>query len=377
MTRAWDRGEYNARLTEIQGRLADLRAIDLFVTGNKADAGTWPLVPDGDETGGGLPFGPSSIEIGNYYPFRMFVHLPAANRSAPKGSSPLGGTTYSSEQEAADRSTYINGIYGAADAYAAQIVSEVKSSMTYITEPTASQFSDAADRTKSQLCDVLEAHAVDDFALLEHSLADWHGAAANQFADYVYNLMQAAITEQRVAAETMRYGLAGGFTIVNLAQNSLMQLVDSVYEVLDAQLQQRQKDHESTSPSLSTWLAIASGVIAVVAAIPTGGASLEIAVGVAGAASGVLGVGSALTADNGSEQKIEEYSAEKIGDKFVDGMSTIYLNAQTNWTRLESNMSVYRRHIDHAEADKLMFPQRPDIADGVTPHSFHHDSVNY
>ena len=373
---AFDAGAVRKRVEDICDKLGELWGIDQVLK-EKWDGQFYSAFlreqQENEETVGFS----ARIEIGRTAPFDEHIYVPGS--IVGPDETPLG-YSWSYRREIAEdyaRDKIEEGIEKAKS----EILPWLES-LASILDARSHEFTSASDDINADVELALKSAVVDDFAGLQKSVVDWEGDAADQFATYFHNRMQAASHQQVFLAEGIRAIILAGQVTVSHAQQSLYQLTSTIDAILDDQLNQRKETHEPKGWSTGTWLLAAATVVALVAAVPTGGGSvgaLSATVAVAGASNGLLQFGARL-ADNADaeEQTIEVAYSSDVLEQLTCGFDDIVDRYRDNWDNVETNLSTpIRGWMDNAIAKNWLWPARPDLTDSPTPGEFYHESKNY
>lgn len=341
---SFERHDFESKLAEIGEMLGELWAIDELVR--------W--VESNPEGGGAAQ--PNNglyprITVGERHPFEF---------EAPEGSWwPLltSGRNWSS-----------------------QVVESVRSLTWPMVRPESAHFEQAVDAIRGSVVDALRTGVADDFAHIDNNLGAWNGDAADAFGDW-YAQLEFIARRQAYVAETVCTGIASCKAVVDVGQQSLMNLVDASVELLDEQLAGRAaKLGLPPENNLNTALLVGATLLGVLAAIPTGGASAvttgAILVSAAATTSQVLALASsAVPADGGVEREISARTAEQFFHDFSSRIDEITDNVRQQWQGVEDKIEALRNDAADASAQDLLAPPRPSIVRRVTPDGFHHESA--
>lgn len=393
----WDYYGFWGKLGEIQGMLADLYAIDHILEES-------PQVIGGTAWGDNL--GP--VQLGRTKPFTVSLVVdlsvaspgptqppqpspgasptPSAPSPSPSGPAPPPSSPTAPPSphptgyppSMAPLTDRVAHWYAEADAWASGVVTPMLDEITDLAAVTTSDIQAAVTSLQAMVSKPLEVLVGPDFAKLDKHLGDFHGEAADNFKDYFYDEAVGATEAQRALTEIVCFGLAGSKMIIDFGQCSMIELVTAVHTLLDDQLQRR-KDENRPEPGfgLVGFLLIGGAVLAAVAAIPTGGTSLEIAAGL-GAVTGNLmiaaGTGLDLSKDGVEQDQVGDDKAETIADQLVTKMGTILSRVGAQWSQLETDLTALEGSLDGCLKLTPLSPPMPDLAHGAGPADFYHES---
>lgn len=221
--------------------------------------------------------------------------------------------------------------------------------------------------------------------MLEHTLSEWKGDAADNFASYFYYPFEDTVRSQKQMLTALMGGVASAKAIAESTQHSIMNVVNATKNALCEQLKLAQAMAEATAElerqqSLRQTLIIAGGVATVFAAIFTAGAAVGVA-GLWAARFGIIAgatqIASAAIPDEGSTAfDIEGSTAVQLRDSLSDAISKIKTNDGDQHDSLldEVDAALQRleelRETEDGEWGRLV-PIQPDIVNGVDGDSFY------
>ena len=342
---SFDRLDFETKVTEIGEMLGEVWAIDELVRWVEAN-------PEGG--GAAQPnngFYPR-IDVGERYPFEY---------EAPEGSWwPLLTSGRN---------------------WGAQVAESVRSLTWSVVRTESATFDDAVGAIRASVVDRLRTGVGDDFARIDNNLAAWNGDAADAFGDW-YGQVEHIARRQTYVAETVCSGIAASKAVVDLGQQSLQNLVDGTHALLDEQLKRRH-DNLGLPPdnSLFEVLVLGALVFGLLAAIPTGGAS------VAGTAAALTSAAAAtnellsyastqVPADSGDPRELVASTADEVFHTLSDSINQVLDNVRTQWQGVESTVEELIANATASADDHLLAPTRPQIVrKGATPDGFHHESA--
>jgi uncharacterized protein YukE len=262
-----------------------------------------------------------------------------------------------------------------------QVAESIRSLSWDVVRPESSTFEEAVAVIRSEVVDTIRTGVADDFARLDNNLSSWNGAAADAFGDW-YAQLEIIARRQAYVAETVCAGIAACKAVVDVGQQSLMNLVDAVDELIREQLSLRAQHHAlPPEPSYTqALLIVGAGLLGALAAIPTGGAS-AITTGVvlaslAASTSEVLQLAAAsIPADGGVETEFSAKTSEEFFHELSGRLAEILDNVRSQWRGVEGVIEDLYNDASSAEQQGLLAPKRPSIVRTVTPDGFHHETA--
>lgn len=340
---SFDRDDFATKVSEIGEMLGEVWAIDELVRWVEAN-------PEGggaaQPNNGWYP----RIEVGEKYPFEY---------EAPEGSWwPLLTSGRN---------------------WGAQVAESVRSLTWAIVRTESATFDDAVGAIRAGVVDRLRTGVGDDFARIDNNLAAWNGDAADAFGDW-YGQVEHIARRQTYVAETVCSGIAASKAVVDLGQQSLKNVVDGVHALLDEQLRRRH-DSLGLPPENSAFEVLVLGalVFGLLAAIPTGGASVAgtaAALSSAAAATNQLLTYAATQVPTGDTRELTASTADEVFHSLSDSINQVIDNVRVQWHGVESTIEELIAHATASADDHLLAPVRPRIVRrGATPDGFHHESA--
>jgi hypothetical protein len=330
-----DIGNYSAELRYIDDALAYLES----VRGPIGEGQSFPL----------------DVTLGETYPFT--VHIPVPQ--------------FQAEEQAATIQNGLSGLAQNASRWASANTQTLVSRIPPITDRNAKQY-EFHDEKLQAVSDALKT-VPSDLGLLANNLNDWKGEAAEAFADYFYEPFDNVIHNHGWLVSKIQDAVRTCQGIVNLSQNSLMDLVTATREALDEQLRDRRDQHRPTRVSTKDLLLIgtlATGLLAVATTwVPPVSATLW-------AASVSLGYAAAVVPEEDAEKvTVEGQSAEELSNALSDHVGQILQNSQSNYDALETKVREVADWVEERRTDRRhpLFAPRPSIVN-ADPDEFYHDT---
>lgn len=261
-----------------------------------------------------------------------------------------------------------------------QVSESIRSLSFDVVRPLSSTFEDAVSVIRTEVVDSIRTGVADDFAGLDNNLAAWNGQAADAFGDW-YAGFEIIARRQSYVAETVCAGIAACKAVVDVGQQSLMNLVDAVDEMIREQLSLRAQ-HHALPPENSTQglLIVGAALLGALAAIPTGGASAvatgAVLASLAATTSEVLQVAAAtVPSDGGVEAEFSAKTSEEFFHELSARLDEILDNVRSQWRGVEGVIEDLYNDASSAEQQGLLAPTRPSIVRTVTPDGFHHETA--
>jgi hypothetical protein len=352
-------------LEEVQGYLAELRYIDSAMAYLESEDAGWL-----QEYGGGI-ITPGTeyvdVEFGKTFPFTKRYGF----RSDWHDS--LFGLWDDTRSERVNER--LNELAGGATSWAETGVESVREGIKPYTWFSGGLYESDVLTPIETMHQSLEDEVSDDFGLLQHSLSDWKGDAADNFASNFYFPFEHTLRSQKQMLAALLGGLASAKAVAESTQHSIMTLVHCTKEAL---LQQLEIAHVTAKlerqQSQYNAMIIAVGATTVFAGILSGGSLW--AVGFAAAAGGATIASTTIPTDAATEYVLQGSTAEELLNGLLDGISTVKTNdGQQHGTLLdEVNATLTRvgtlRGGPEGEDGRLI-PIQPDIIDGVDGSTFY------
>jgi hypothetical protein len=230
---------------------------------------------------------------------------------------------------------------------------------------------------------ILQDEVRSDFGKLKHTVDNWSGDAAENFATNFYHEFEDMTPSQERVFEALVGGLSTVKAIEESAQHSLMNAVHYLREMLLEQLELRQQQgnasQERREPSLGDSVKaitiLAAGAAVLSAAVP----GKLWAIGMEAAAGGLSIAASSIPADAAAEFTLHGQTAEVLLGTLLDAIDAIKKHTEDQYEALEVELGTVRDRVellrggpDPDGEDGRLYPIRPAIVDGVDSDTFRH-----
>lgn len=359
-------------LSEIQGYLAELRYIDTAMKYMADEEAGWA-----QEYLGGIVTPTNEyieVEYGRTFPFTKKYPVPN-----DWFDSPFGLFDDTKSERINNR---LNELAGEADTWAATEIQNVKDRVEPFTWPQGSSYESNCIQPIGEAHELLEDEISNDFGRLEHTLSDWKGDAADNFASYFYYPFEHTRRSQKQMLTALMGGIASAKAIAESTQHSLMNVVFATKAALREQLERSQATAElERQKSLQTTLIIAGGAATVFAGIFTAGAAAGATAGLWAAAFTTVAGGAqlatvAIPSDGATEYSIEGGTAEALRDSLSDAITQIKTNDGDEHETLLTEVNNVLSRVETLRGgpdgdDGRLIPIQPDIVNGVDSDSFY------
>jgi hypothetical protein len=214
-------------LGEIQGLFAELRYIDTALDYLEGEEAGWLQEYLGGIVTPGTEY--LEVEFGQTYPFTKRYTVPSDWYDSPFG---IFDDT---------RSERIRGRLGElgdeAGEWAATQIEDVKQRIEPFTWPQGDLYESDCLAPVGEMHALLEDQVSEDFGLLQHTISDWKGNAADNFASYFYFPFEHTVRSQKQMLTALMGGIAAAKAIAESSQHSIMNVVNATKAVLRAQLE--------------------------------------------------------------------------------------------------------------------------------------------
>lgn len=366
---SFERARFEQKLDKMCRLLGELWAVDTTLD-------LWREVLDSDDDRTLL--GERDVNVGATYPFEL-TEMPET----------VGTFGQSVESRVEINIPSFRYLYAKGQVWGDEVATTIRSMVEDLVRPHSSSFTEAANIADSQLGSVALS-VPDDLAEIDNNLANWSGQSANEFGDW-YAKLEFIARQQAYLANALGYSIVACKSVVDLGQQSLMNIVDGAVATLEEALQARRNAQPVAPPDTGMeWLAVAALVTGIIAAIPTGGASLAAgtvttasivgtaAVAVSAAANAGLSYAQdAVPAEAGKVATFTTNRAEDVFASISDGLVDLRENLRIQWSGAEERIAALVANSADAAADGSLFAKAPSIVRGVTPKGFHHESESY
>ncbi|MGH3679393.1 MAG: hypothetical protein ACRDT2_03795 [Natronosporangium sp.] len=364
-TATFDRDQLFELLEEIRGYFAELRYIDLamqYLEGERAG-------PAQEYLGGVVTPGTEYVEVefGRTFPF--------TKRYPVRGDwfDPAFGLFDDTRAERIlDR---LPGFAAAADGWAATEIDGLTERVRPFTWPRGTDYESGCIEPLHGLQTLLADRVSHDFGLLQHSLSDWKGEAADNFGSRFYFPFEHTLRSQQELLGTLLRGIASAQAIAESTQHSIMRVVHATRAALREQLQlaqaaatlERQQSRQRASIIAGASATLFAGLLTSGSLWAAGAAVFSASTQLA--AVDIPGGGATVVAVEGS-------TAEALLNSLSDAVSQIVVNDSEQHELLADQIKDVLQRVEtllggsDGELGRLI-PIRPDIVDGVDSGSFY------
>lgn len=360
-TVAYQRDEFYRKLSEIQGRLAELRYIDV-ATGylESQQAQWWEERPVGSHT-------EMEFQFGQTVPF---------TRTYDIGMSTLFAMPWQETKEEEVRRR-LGEIAEEASTWASDSIAALRDKVSPLTFPSRSRYQETVLAPLDEVHQVLALDVAVDFGLLAGSVNSWEGDAADNFKEYFYHPFERTLNGHKHIVEVLAGGVVAELAIVESTQHSLMNAVHYTSERLYRQLELRSLD--TVDDSSTTILIIGAAVASIVAAVFSGGTSLAAtlwAVSSTAVAGGLSVAATEIPDGIATTMDLLGSSAEALLGALEQAVGTIELNQGALYQKLAEEIRIALdsvreiRDVRGGEDYGPLVPIRPDVVAGVDADTF-------
>jgi hypothetical protein len=343
----FDRVEFRRLLGEVSRYLAELRHIDealAYLAARDVAPGAGP----------GPNPGTIEIHLGRTYPFVATLRSYSAWNPATREAIQV----------------HLDELYLEADRWATADITTLGERVRTLTTPRTRRY----DRIVQDLEAVyfpLAALIKDDFGELRHTLGNWQGDAAENFASKFYHPFGKVLDNQAWLVDALAVMFERSKVITELSQHSLMNAVVATRDALLEQLQQRSEGNPG--PSLKEVLIIGSAAAGVLAALTFSAPA---------AAAGFVAISSALgyaatqvpDSEDAERRTLTGASAEELAESMASAVSRILVNVGRQFGEVEDELKRLSDHLNSMRQADTLVPKRPYLTDGPTPSEFYHNT---
>lgn len=354
-------------LGEVQGYLAELRYIDTAMAYLESEDAGWL-----QEYGGGL-ITPGTeyveVEFGSTFPFTKKYGFRSDWHDSPFG---LWDDTRS--ERVNER---LSELSGEANTWAEGEVESLRERIKPYTWFYGELFESNVLMPIETMHTSLEDDVSEDFGLLQHSLSEWKGDAADNFASRFYFPFEHTLRSQKQMLTALMGGLVGAKAVAESTQHSIMTLVHCTKEALLQQLEIAQVTAKlERQQSKYNAMIIAVGAATVFGGIFSGGSLW--AIGFAAAAGGATIASTTIPTDGATEYLLEGSTAAELVEQLDTGIGTVITNDTDQHATLQDEVDTALRRVESLRGspdpdndDGQLIPIRPDIVDGVDADTFY------
>ncbi|WJK36287.1 hypothetical protein [Solwaraspora sp. WMMA2065] len=358
----YDPQEFYRTLSEIQGYFAELRYIDTAMAFLEEEKASW-----WHQT----PVGPGThyieVRFGPTFPFTKIYHVPADYVRMP---------WHDSRKDEVEE--HLRTLAREAATWAATEVDAITTRVKPYTWPAGAWYESQCIEPILSAHDALADEVSADFGKLSHSLGNWEGEAADNFATNFYNPFEHILRSQKQLLTALAAGVTAAKAIAESTQHSLMNVVHYTGEALREQLELAQSMAElARQESLRNILIIAGGAATVFGGI-LGGATATVG-GLWVASSGVVAGGVSIAAttipDGGwAALNLQGSTAADLLDSVSDAIGQIVENDSDQHAALQEVTQEALDRVDSlriGDGDGRLIPVEPNIVSGVDGNDFY------
>ncbi|MFY1675123.1 hypothetical protein ACN27G_35170 [Plantactinospora sp. WMMB334] len=259
-----------------------------------------------------------------------------------------------------------------ASGWASDNMESIRSMVKPLAHPTGSVYlHDIIQPTRDALAR-LEDFVPHDFGKLRHTLGNWSGDAAEDFATNFYNPFQQTLASHHRMLAALVTGLEAAHTTVDLTQQSLMNVLHATREALLEQLHRRpqQAAAKQQEQSIKHAMIIVSAFVPLVKGGDLWANALDLASAGASAASSAA-----------APQPLEEYAltggtAEELLHALTDAITLIDQNSSRQNEELDVQVRATLARMElirdtPAGEDGRLVPPQPRLLDGTNSSEFY------
>jgi hypothetical protein len=345
------------KLSEVQGRLAELRYIDRATGYLEGEQAQWyHHQPLGDHIVMEVPFGETVPFTRSYQ-----IGLPASRW--PWEELPW----HSTREEEVNRRLAEFAVE--AGTWAADNIATLTKRAEPLTYPSPASYEGHVS-TLEDVSWVLENTVRSDFDKLTSSIADWEGDAADNYMTYFHEPFKDTRQSHVRLAGALAGGLATAKVIIQAGQQSLMDVVRQMSNLLYAQLVLRSQD--TVQDSTASVLVLGAGAASIAGAIASSGLWI---VGWEAAAAGLSAASARIPPSSAHMVDLFGASAEKLLETLETAVGDIERGLTYQYDLLYDELDTVLRRVDllrneNDGGDGRLVPIRPDIFDGVDADTF-------
>lgn len=352
-------------LEEIQGYLAELRYIDTAMAYLESEDAGWLQ----ESAGGIITPGTEYVEVefGKTFPFTKRYGF-----RSDWHDSPFGWWDDTRSERVNNR---LNELGGEATSWAETEVENIRERIKPYTWFLGSHFESNIVEPIQTMHETLEDQVSEDFGLLQHTLSEWKGDAADNFASNFYYPFEHTLRSQKQMLVALIGGLVGAKAIAESTQHSIMTLVHCAKESLLQQLEIAQATAKlERQQSQYNAVIIAVGAATVFGGIFSGGSLW--ALGFAAAAGGATIASTTVPVDGATEYLFQGSTAAELIEELDKGIGTVKTNDSDQHQSLLDEVDTALRRVETLRGgpdgdDGRLIPIRPDIVDGVDADTFY------
>ncbi|MBF9132845.1 hypothetical protein I0C86_28380 [Plantactinospora sp. S1510] len=256
--------------------------------------------------------------------------------------------------------------------WASDNVDSIKSMVKPLAHPTGSVYSNDIVQPVRDALTRLEDFVPHDFGKLRHTLGNWSGEAAEDFATNFYNPFEQTLASHHRMLDALVTGLEAAHTTVDLTQQSLMNVLHATRDALLEQLHKRpqQAAAEQRDQSTKHAMIIVSAFVPMAKGRDLWANSLDMA------SAATSAVASGAASNPMDRHALTGGTAEELLHALTDAITLIDRNSNEQYEDLNelvtgalSRMESIRDAPD--EEDGRLVPRQPRLLDGTNSSDFY------
>ncbi|MEN3611976.1 hypothetical protein AAH979_20770 [Plantactinospora sp. ZYX-F-223] len=362
----FDYRQMHQYLNEIGTYLAELHYIDqVFAYMDEAESSWWETAVDGVLSAGTSSGDTIVVDFVGTVSFKRTWRLPQ--------TLPLRLPWQDSfEEEVRGR---IEKYKTEASEWASSNMDSIKSMTKPLAHPTGSVYLNDLIQPSRDALARLEDFVTHDFGKLRQSLGHWSGEAADDFATNFYNPFEHTLASHQRMITALVTGLEGAHTIVDLTQQSLMNVLHKTRDALLEQLHRRAQQaaamqKQAQEQSIKNAMIIVSAVIPIFKKQELWDTRLDLAGVAASAAAGAASAGAM------EEHALTGGTAEELLLSLGKAIQLIEDNADHQYRDLDEKVSAVLSRMDlirntPSGEDGRLIPPQPRLIDGTNSSDFY------
>ncbi|MBE1492383.1 hypothetical protein [Plantactinospora soyae] len=255
-----------------------------------------------------------------------------------------------------------------APGWASDNMDSIKSMVKPLAHPTGSVYSNDIIQPVRDALARLEDFVSHDFGKLRHTLGNWSGEAAEDFATNFYNPFERTLASHHRMLAALVAGLEAAHTTVDLTQQSLMNVLHATCDALLEQLRGRSQQAAAQQQEQSTKhaLIIVSAFVPMAKGRDLWANSLDL--GSAGA--------SAATANPMKEHALTGGTAEELLLALSEAIKVVAENSDKQYRELDEQVTGVLSRMESIRdtpdgGDGRLVPRQPLLLHGTNSSDFH------
>lgn len=359
---SFDYYQMHKYLNEMGSYLAELHYIDqVFAYMDDTASTWWETAVDGAMSAGTSAGHSITLDFGGPAPFSRTWRVP---------QTVLLRLPWQDSTEDEVMKT-INKIKADAATWASSNMDSVRSMIKPMAHPTSSAYLNDLIQPVHEAKARLEDNVTHDFGKLRHSLGNWAGDAADDFAASFYHPFEYTLSSHQRMLAALATGLEGAHTVVVLTQQSLMNVLHHTRDALLEQLRRRAQQTEAKQEeSIKNALVIVSAVIPLFKNQDIWDSRIDLA-----------GVGVSAAANATSPEAMDSHAltggtAEELLLALSNAVKVVEDNADRQYRNIDEKVRSVLARMDRirnapSDADGRLVPPQPRLVDGTDGGSFY------